>query len=348
MGKVIVLGATGTLGLPICRHLHSLGYDVLAVGHSSSGEKLFSNLGIESTKIDVSDKGTFSALPTSNVDCVINFAGCLPAMMKESDSNTLYSDTIVRATINVLDYMVAVGCKKIIFPQSVYDTNYLFGSPTPIPANATRQNPHHGDHAVYVICKNAAIDIIEYYENTYDIQGIILRLPGIFQYHPKPYILINGNKRIKLERVWIEKAKAGEPLEIWGDCHRVLESICVEDFLQIVEKCVESSTARGIYNVGSGGTSLENRVLAIRDVFCPKDHLSEVLYYPEKADCTQYVLDISKTIEELNYKPEYTWKDYLIQLKWHMETQPNKEIWGAFEDYYDLLRSIKSDTDRYK
>ena len=347
MGKIIVLGATGTLGLPMCRFLKENGYDVLAVGHSSNGEELFSKLGIECTKIDIADKSTFSVLPTTEVDCVIDFAGCLPAMMKADDSNTLYADTIVRATINVLDYMRSVGCKKIIFPQSVYDTNYLFGTATPISADAERRNPFHGDHAIYVICKNAAIDIIKYYENTYGIQGIVLRLPGVFQYHPKPYILIDGKKRIKLERVWIEKAKVGETLEIWGDCKRVLESVCIEDFLQIIQKSVDSKTASGIYNVGSGGTSLEDRVLAIRDVFGEAGHLSEVVYYPEKADCTQYVLDIEKTKKDLGYVPQYNWRKYLENLKWHMENQPNKDIWGSFDDYYDLLRGIKSDSDRF-
>lgn len=347
MGKIVVLGATGTLGLPMCRFLKEKGYDVLAVGHSSNGEELFKKLGIECTKLDIADKNTFSVLPTCDVECVIDFAGCLPAIMKEEDSNTLYADTIVRATINVLDYMKSVGCKKIIFPQSVYDTNYLFGTATPISADADRQNPTHGDHAIYVICKNAAIDIIKYYENTYNMKGIILRLPGVFQYHPKPYILIDGKKRVKLERVWIEKAKAGETLEIWGDCKRVLESVCIEDFLQIIQKCIESKTASGIYNVGSGGTSLEDRVLAIRDVFCKADNVSEVVYYPEKANCTQYVLDIEKTKKELGYEPQYNWYKYLENLKWHMENQPNIDIWGRFDDYYDLLRNIKSDADRF-
>ncbi len=347
MGKIIVLGATGTLGLPMCRFLKEEGYDVLAVGHTSNGEELFSKLGIECTKVDIADAETFSVLPKENVDCVIDFAGCLPAMMRADDSNTLYADTIVRATINVLDYMKSVGCKKIIFPQSVYDTNYLFGTPVPISADAERKNPSHGDHSIYVICKNAAIDIIKYYENTYGIQGLVLRLPGVFQYHPKPYILIDGKKRIKLERVWIEKAKAGENLEIWGDCKRVLESVCIEDFLQIIKKSIESKTASGIFNVGNGGATLEERVLAIRDVFCNPENISEVVYYPEKANCTQYVLDIEKTKTELGYEPQFTWKDYLIQLKWHMDNQPNKDIWGSFEEYYDLLHNIKSDADRF-
>ncbi len=347
MGKIIVLGATGTLGLPICRHLNEQGYDVLAVGHKVSGKELFSKLCIDYTQLDIANIDTFKVLPEYDVDCVINFAGCLPAMMSDCSSNTLYSDTIIKGTINVLEYMRKIGCKKLIFPQSVYDTHYLFGTPTPISADAERKTVYKGDHSIYVTCKNAAIDIIKYYENEYSIQGIILRLPGIFQYHPKPYILINGKKRIKLERVWIEKAKKGHPLEIWGDSTRILESVCIEDFLQIVQKAVESENASGLYNVGNGGASLEERVIAIRDVFGTDGNFSKIIYYPEKQNCTQYVLDIEKTKTELGYKPQYTWRDYLKKLKWHMENEPNEKLWGKFSDYYALL-DISSDEDRFE
>ena len=337
MKNVVVLGATGTLGLPICRHLKEKGYNVFAVGHRENGKELFSALDIPYAALDIADTEGYSVLPTENVDCVINFAGALPAMMKSEFSNTMYSDTIVRGTINVLEYMKKVGCKKLIFPQSVYDVHHLFGTKEPISADAPRENPLEGDHSVYVICKNAALDIISYYENECGMTGIILRLPGVYQYHPKPYILINGVMRLKSERILIQKAKKGERMEIWGDPQRALESVCMEDFLQIVEKSIESETAKGIYNVGNGGSTLEERVRGIRDVFCPADRVSEIVYCPEKKNCTQYVLDIEKTKRDLGYQPQYTWTDYLKRLKWHMENQPNKDVWGAFEDYYQLL-----------
>lgn len=337
MKRVLVLGATGTLGLPICRRLKENGYEVFAVGHSSRSHKLFSDLGMDFANMDIANKDDFKALPQSRVDCVINFAGCLPAMMTEESDNSLYPDTILKGSIHVLDYMRKVGCRKLIFPQSVYDLHHLFGTPTPISADAPRENPLTGDHAIYVICKNAALDVMEYYHNEYGLNTITLRLPGVYQYHPKPYILINGKMRVKSERILINKAKKGEPLEIWGDPKRVLESVCVEDFLQIVQKSIESENAHGIYNVGNGGSTLEERVLGIRDVFCPKDHISEIVYCPDKKNCTQYVLDIEKTKKELGYVPQYSWHDYCVNLKHHMETNPNAEIWGKFEDYYHLL-----------
>ena len=337
MKNIVILGATGTLGIPMSRYMKEKGYNVFAAGRNKNAKEFFNSIGIEYASIDISDKESFAALPQENIDCVLNFAGFLPASMNSDKENTMYSDSIVRGTINVLEYMRKIGCKKLIFPQSVYDVRYLFGTPEPIDADVERVNPVEGDHSVYVICKNAALDIIEYYHRKYDITGIILRLPGGYHYHPKPYILIDGKKRIKSERILIQKAIRGETLEIWGDPYRVLESVCMEDFLQIVHRSIESKTAKGIYNVGNGGSTLEERVLGIRDVFCDAEHMSPIVYCPEKKDCTQYVLGIEKTKRELGYTPKYTWKDYCKQLKWHMENQPNKAVWGKFDDYYDLL-----------
>lgn len=41
----------------------------------------------------------------------------------------------------------------------------------------------------------------------------------------------------------------------------------MEDFLQIVEKCAESPLDGGLYNIGSGGSTLDERIHAIVDIF---------------------------------------------------------------------------------
>ena len=136
------------------------------------------------------------------------------------------------------------------------------------------------------------------------------------------------------DRFLIYKAIKGEKIEIWGDPHRLLETICIDDFLQIIEKSLTANVEGGIYNVGSGGSTLEERIKGIVEVFSPANHPSEIVYCPEKRNSTQFVLDISKTIKELGYNPQYTWKDYLIKFKETMEKQPFAKIWGKEEDYY--------------
>ena len=185
-----------------------------------------------------------------------------------------------------------------------------------------------------MIAKNAACDMIEHYYKEYGIKRFIIRLSRIYLYHPNPYTYTDGKKVLVSDRALIYKAMKGEPIEIWGDPNRLLETISVYDFLQIIEKALVADVDGGIYNVGSGGTTLEERVRGIVDVFCPADRKSEITYKPEKQNCTQFVLDIKKTIFELGYEPKYSWKDYLEKFKEEMEEQPFCKIWGLESDYY--------------
>ena len=125
----------------------------------------------------------------------------------------------------------------------------------------------------------------------------------------------------------------GAELQIWGDPDRLLETCCVKDFLQIVEKTLTANVEGGIYNIGSGGSTLDERVKAIAEVFNPKDKRSNIIYCPEKRSSQQFVLDITKTKKELGYEPRYTWKEYLLDFKKEMEEQPFGELWGYESDY---------------
>ena len=89
----------------------------------------------------------------------------------------------------------------------------------------------------------------------------------------------------------------------------------------------------GIYNIGSGGSTLEERVRAIADVFNPENKKSMISYCPEKRNSQQFVLDISKTIAELGYHPRYSWKDFLLDFKKDMEIQPFAKLWGYESDF---------------
>ena len=332
--KVIIFGATGSLGAHICTHLHRLGYDVIAVGHRKNDNGFFADYNIPYYSVSIEKEEDFFQLPQDNVYAVLHFAGMLPAVMK-GFSATPYIQSIIQGTLNVLEYTRRVGAERIVFPQTLFDIHYLFGSKVPIPANSQRQVPE-GDHWMYVIAKNAACDMIEHYYKEYGLKRFIFRLSRIYLYHPNPYTYTNGIKVLISDRALIYKAIKGEPIEIWGDPYRLLETISVYDFLQIIEKSLIANVDGGIYNVGSGGTTLEERIRDIVDVFCPREKRSPISYCPEKQNCTQFVLDIQKTILELGYKPKYSWHDYLLKFKEEMRIQPFEKLWGREEDYYKL------------
>lgn len=332
MKKVVVLGATGTLGAPISIHLKGLGYDVTAVGHRKSDNGFFADHGIEYLSADISVKSDFDKLPQENVYAVLNFAGALPASMEGYNAD-LYVSSIIQGTLNVLEYTRKIKADRIVFPQSLFDISYKFGSKTPIPADSERIAPIDGDHAVYVIAKNAAVDLIEHYHAVYGIKRFILRLSRVYLYHPNPYTFTDGKKVMISDRFLIYKAMKGEDIELWGDPDRLLETCSVRDFLQIVEKCLEAQHEGGLYNIGSGGSTLRERIEGIVDVFSPADKRSNIIECPEKRSAQQFVLDITKTCDELGYRPADTWKTYLESFKEDMQNQPFAKLWGREEDY---------------
>lgn len=332
MKTILIFGATGTLGAYISLHFHKLGYKVIAVGHRESDNGFFADYNIPYYSVDISNAEDLRKLPTESIDVVAHFAGVLPASMK-GYNGSLYIDSIIKGTYNVLEFMRINHIPKIIFPQSLFDISYLFGSKEPILADSEMKVPLEGDHAMYVIAKIAAVQIIEHYFKVYGIKRFILRLSRVYVYHPNPYTFTDGVKTMISDRLLIQRAEKGEPISIWGDPDRILETCCVEDFLKIVEKCAESLLDGGVYNIGSGGSTLDERIHAIVDVFSPSDKRSAITYEADKRAAMQFVLDISKTKSELSYEPKYSWRDYCIWFKKERELQRFAKLWGTETDY---------------
>lgn len=110
----------------------------------------------------------------------------------------------------------------------------------------------------------------------------------------------------------------------------------VRDFVQIVEKCVESEDKGGIFNVGNGvGVSMENQIRGIIKVFSPSTHPSLVTYRPEKPSSPHFRLDIKKTLA-LGYVPKYDYLSYLEDFKKEMRINRFERIWGKPEDFISL------------
>lgn len=143
MKTIMVFGATGLLGAYISLHFHGKGWKVIAVGRRKSDNGFFAGYGIPYYSVDIIMKDEFGKLPKDHIDVVAHFAGDLPASMEGYDG-IRYIDSILKGTYNVLQFMHENGIPKIIFPQSLFDISYLFGSKTPIPADSVRKAPLEG------------------------------------------------------------------------------------------------------------------------------------------------------------------------------------------------------------
>lgn len=331
MRTIIIFGATGGIGAYTALHLYnSKKYHVVAVGNRKSDNGFYQQYDIPYYSVDITNYDSFNVLPKESIYAVVNFAGVLPS--KNYDPRK-FINSFTLGTLNVLEYMREVGCKKIISAQTPADLWYLQNTSSPMPADAQRSFPPSTDHSIYTIAKNAAIDITEYYHNTYGFSRFILRFFNVYKYHPNPYYHVDGIKRMMSFRLLMEKAKNGEPIEVWGDPTRTKEMLYVKDLSRLVEQCIESDLQGGIYNVGSlKQVSLEEQIDGIIEVFS-NGKKSEKIYCPHNPDSLFNHLDISKTVSELNYSPQYSYIDWLKDFKEEERLQRFRLLWGDKVDY---------------
>ena len=188
-------------------------------------------------------------------------------------------------------------------------------------ADSPRRLNLKGDHAVYIVTKNAAVDLVEHYHQEYNLRTAVLRLPTIYCYTPINEMYVNGEKKPIAYLYMIERARRGESLEIWGDPNIAKDMVYVKDYTQIVLGAVESDKGQGLYNVGTGiGTTLEQQIRGIIEIFSPAGKPSAVIYRPESGPSQSgFIYDISKTRAELGYQPRFSYLEMLRDMKTGME-----------------------------
>ena len=321
MKKIIVLGATGNTGAYLIDYLFENidknEFEIIAAGRKKTN--FFDRYGIKYFSVDISKKESLEILPKDNVHAVIFEAGILPASM-EGYKPEQYLQINTIGALNVLEFCRKNAVDRIIYTQTIREIGEYINTDTILWPDLPRKFSFKGDHAVYVISKNAAVDLIEHYCQEYGLKKFIFRLPTIYSYGKGDIFYVDGKPRKKAYRLFMEKAMKGEPIELWGDPEKSHDVVYVKDFCQMLYKAITADCKGGIYHVGTGiPVTLQEQIEGIIEVFSPKDNKSEIIYCPEKPNARTYHMDITKAVDDLDYKPIYSYIDYLKDFKKEME-----------------------------
>jgi len=318
MKTVMVFGASGTLGTYLVDALAAAGYGVWAVGRRNIVPDYYSSRGIDCAEVDICDPESFGALPEEGIDCVIQIAGAMPSRMP-GYRPSLYLEVNTLGTLNVLEYCRHAGVERHFYMQSHSDVAGHWNTGELIPANALRKPMLGGDHAIYIISKMAGGDLVEHYRIDHGLNAFVFRLPTIYCFRPIYEMYVAGEARPLGYRYLIQKAMAGDPIEIWGDPRRTKDIVYVKDYTQMMLRAVEAEAEGGIYNVASGvGTSLEDQVRGVIRVFCEPGQVSSISHRPDMPSQNSYLYDISNARAELGYEPSYGYLDMLEDMKLEM------------------------------
>ena len=314
MQAILIIGATGSTGMYLTKHLSRENYLVYATGVQPRDQDYFDLENVNYLQLDISRKESFEGLPT-NFDCVVLLAGAMPARMEGYDPYK-YIDVNITGTLNVLEFCRTNKIGKLIFTQSHADVYGHWDTGEQIAADAARSINLKGDHAMYIISKCAAVDMVEHYHLEYGLQTIVLRLPTIYCNWPEASFFVDGKKQDMAYMALINKARAGSDIEIWGDPAKEKDIVYIKDFVRLVKEAIQSKAAQGVYNVGTGlATSLEDQIRGIVAVFSPEASPSKISYKPEYKSQISYLYDISRTVKDLNYQVQYPYLKMLKDMK---------------------------------
>lgn len=321
MKTVMVIGAAGMIGVYLTDELIEKGYKVVAVCHKKRDTEAFKKRGTESYTLDISDKDDFENLPKIRVDSVVLLAGILPAGMNGYFPEKYFQINTIGA-LNVLEYCRLNGIKQVLYAQSHSDVSGHWQDDV-IDAYTPPSITYNNDHTVYIISKIAAAELLEHYHQMYGLSYATFRLPNIYSYHPNKYYYVDGKLKIIAYRMFIDKAIAGEDIEIWGNPQMKRDVVYVKDLTQMFILAIEKETKRGIYNVSNGTElTLEQQVKDTIEVFSPPDKKSKIVYRPEmKIKDIKYHYDISNAVEDLGYKPKYFHIEMLKDMKEEMKKE---------------------------
>lgn len=318
MKRIIVFGASGETGryfidYCISNKLNEQ-YEIIAVGNRHT-DFFTTYFGLSYIQMNIVMESEFEKLPKEDVFCIVDLAGYMPARMDNDSPERMINVNLI-GTLNILNYCIRVNADRILFAQSFGDIKDHSEENILLTTDLPRMFSFNSDHTVYLIAKNAAVDLIEYYHQHYGLKRFIFRLPTIYSYGKDRTFYRDGKECPLWYRVLIDRAIEHKDIEIWGDSSRVKDIVYVKDFAQMLYLAVKTDRSEGFYNVGTGvGTSLKDQIEIMAELFKEGDIKSNLIYMPEKANTPQYIMDIKPAVDELGYRPQYDYEHYLLDYR---------------------------------
>jgi len=288
MKNVLVTGASGFIGR-FATHELSKTFHVYPFDHKT---------------LDITKPEDFNKIP-KGIDAVVHPAGLLSI---DTHKPMEYFKVNIGGTYYVCEFCRLNDIKTIIFIMTHSDVNrsdsVLISEDTP--------RKYGGPAVPYIISKTAALELIQNYGKEYGIRDVAFRLPGVRGY---------GSRDSFYNCVFhqfIQKAIHGEPIEIWGEHKTVRDFVYIKDVTRAIELALLNDNAHGLYNIAIGkGHTIEDEANAIIDVFSSKENKSRIIYRPDipEVRTRSYIFDIKKAEKDFGFKPKYSYRDGLVDMK---------------------------------
>ncbi len=325
----IIIGATSFIGIYVAEEFLKHGIKIAVTDRKNKLKDYYDKLGVEYYNLDITKKEDFDKLPKKDVQGVILLAALLPANVEgnnEIADEYFLVNTI--GTFNVLEYCRKNNINRVIATTSYADVINSWSKDKAITEEEPRNYAYSGDHAVYVFSKNAANDLLEYYNQEYNMKNAVFRFPMVLGIGPHGYYSINGTKKKSGFQIFLDNAINGENINIFGDSSVTRDMVYVKDVSQAFYKAMLSEKTYGLYNITSGEKiSLLEQAEIMIEVFGDKNK-SKINLKPEiKNRSKSFWFSIEKAKKDFEYLPKFSdFKYMMLDYKKDLENKKYKDL----------------------
>lgn len=302
MGKILVTGGAGYIGLATVQALLNEGKEVLVYDSLCNGSFDTIDERVVCIQGDIRDRAALKSAFSDDVSSVVHLAALKSVDEGEKNPNEYY-EVNVEGTKNLLSVMSEYRIPHMVFSSSA--AVYGKGGHT-----AYTEHMPLAPYSVYGSTKVAAENLINDC-----IQQKKLQTATIFRYFNVAGSSVGhaSNTAIGLLPLVAEALRDQKEFYIFGNDYQTKDGTCVRDFAHVediaqahVHACV--NPRNGVYNLGSG------KALSVQEVVEAFEHVSgervNVAYRPRRSgDVPFSCADIQKAKKELNWEPKKSFTD---------------------------------------
>lgn len=313
-GRILVTGASGTIGTHLCEELLAQEYEVVGVDRRPNlWNKTVDDITIQQ---DLRDKeGVFRNLP-KDVDAVVHLAA------NARVHNLVIDPSLARdnfeTIFNTIEFARQSGIPRFIFSSS----REVYGNSGKV-VHAENDADMQRCESAYTASKIGGEALVHAYRRCYDMDAVIVRFSNVYGMY---------DESDRVVPLFIKKSLLGEDLTVFGE-DKLLDFTYITDAVAGVIGIYEKfDTAKNnVYNIAySNGARLVDVAQQIRELLGAGNAV--VIKDNRVGEVVQYVADISRVRASIGYEPKVHVEDGIRRaVEWYTQ--------NLYADLHDAYRA---------
>lgn len=308
--RILVIGGSSFLGVYTVDELLRRGIEVVATGRNPRFASYYAAKGVPYIPLDICDAAAFSALDAYTFDAAVSFAAMMPANVEkdaQEEDIEQYMQVNALGVLHILEYCRCHNVDRLVSILSYFDIKE-YPETTIVTEETPLRFSYLDDHAAYVVSNNTKAEMMRYYNMRYGMKNVWLRIPAVYGVGPHGSFCKDGVYKKSGLQIFMDKASAGETIEVFGDPNTPRNVLYVKDMAHAVAQALTVPAAKGLYNISyDRNFTLREVAQAVADAFAgEKGHSQVVLRQDVQNNGTFPQMSNEKARRELGFAPTYT------------------------------------------